>query len=65
MLVLLNITTIARYLLYVLIPILAFYIGYLIITKAFNDMGFSKFEAVVIIAVSFLFEFEMQYLEVF
>lgn len=59
MLMLLNITTIARYLLYVFIPILAFYIVYLIVTKAFNDMGFSKFEAIVIILVSFLFEFEI------
>jgi len=56
---LLTIAGIARYMLYVLIPIIALYIGYLIVTKAFNDMGFSTFEAIVIVFVSFLFEFDI------
>jgi len=43
-----------RYLLVVLLPILALYIVYLIITKAFKDMGFSSLEAIIIVFVSFL-----------
>ena len=42
------------YLLYILIPILVIYIGYLIITKAFNDMGFTSFEAIIIIFASLI-----------
>lgn len=42
------------YLSYVLIPILALYIGYLIFTKAFGDMGFSSIEAIIIVFVSYL-----------
>jgi len=42
------------YVVVVLLPLLAFYIGYLIITKAFHQMGFSSWEAIVIVFVSFL-----------
>lgn len=42
------------YLLIVLLPILALYMIYLIITKAFNDIGFSSIEAVVIVFLCFL-----------
>jgi uncharacterized membrane protein len=45
---------ILRYLLLILLPILALYIVYLIITKAFKDMGFSSLEAIIIVFVSFL-----------
>ena len=59
MFVLLTLADIALYLKFVLIPILIFYIGYLFVTKAFKDMGFSKFEAISIIVISFLFEFQI------
>jgi len=42
------------YVVVVLLPLLAFYIGYLIVTKAFHQMGFSSWEAIVIVFVSFL-----------
>lgn len=38
----------------ILLPILVLYFVYLIITKAFNDMGFSTVEAILIVFVSFL-----------
>jgi uncharacterized membrane protein len=44
----------AGYLMVVLLPILALYIVYLIVTNAFRDMGFSSLEAIVIVFVSFL-----------
>lgn len=45
---------ILTYLLYTILPILALYIGYLIVTKAFNDMGFTSFEAIIIVFISFI-----------
>jgi uncharacterized membrane protein len=42
------------YLFVILLPILALYIVYLIITKAFQNMGFSSLEAIVIVFVSFI-----------
>ncbi len=45
---------IMQYLLLILLPILALYFVYLIITKAFNDMGFSTLEAILIVFISFL-----------
>jgi uncharacterized membrane protein len=47
-------TQISMYLLYILIPLIALYLGYLIITKAFQFMGFTSFEAIIIVFVSFL-----------
>jgi uncharacterized membrane protein len=44
----------AEYLLAILLPILAFYIVYLVVTKAFREMGLSSLEAIVIVFVSFL-----------
>jgi uncharacterized membrane protein len=49
-----SVTSIVSYLLYISLPILAIYIGYLVITKAFKDMGFTSFEAVIIIFLSFI-----------
>ena len=46
---------VAQYLLYIMIPIIVFYLGYLLVTRAFQDMGFSSIEAVIIIIVSYLF----------
>ncbi|MBU0497839.1 MAG: DUF1614 domain-containing protein [Candidatus Thermoplasmatota archaeon] len=47
--------TIALWLLYILIPIFFLYLGYLLVTRAFQDMGFSTFEAIIIVFFSFLF----------
>ena len=44
----------AGYLFVILLPLLALYLVYLIVTKAFNDMGFSSLEAIIIVFVSFL-----------
>ena len=54
-----NLTQIGLYLLYIILPILALYIVYLILTKAFKDMGFSSVEAIIIVFVSFLFGFNI------
>jgi uncharacterized membrane protein len=42
------------YLFVILLPVLVLYFVYLIVTKAFNDMGFSSLEAIIIVFVSFL-----------
>ena len=42
------------YLFVILLPVLVLFFVYLIVTKAFNDMGFSSFEAIIIVFVSFL-----------
>ena len=47
-------TSILSYVLYILLPILTIYIGYLVVTKAFNNMGFTSFEAIIIVFVSFI-----------
>ena len=54
-----DLAEIGLYLLYIAFPILVIYIAYLVFTKAFNDMGFSSFEAVIIVFVSFLFGFNI------
>ncbi len=41
----------------IILPILVFYLAYLIFTRAFSYLGFSKFESVLIVVVSFLFMF--------
>jgi len=47
-------TQIGIYILYILLPILALYIVYLVVTKAFNDMGFSSAEAILIVFACFI-----------
>jgi uncharacterized membrane protein len=47
-------TQLSAYIFYILLPLLALYIVYLIITKAFKDMGFTSVEAIIIVFVSFL-----------
>ena len=54
-----DLAEIGLYLLYIAFPILVIYIAYLVFTKAFNDMGFSSVEAVIIVFVSFLFGFNI------
>jgi uncharacterized membrane protein len=49
-----DIAKIGLYLLYIFLPILALYIAYLILTKAFKYMGFSSIEAIIIVFLSFI-----------
>lgn len=42
------------YIVVVLLPLLALYIGYLFTSRAFREMGFSSWEAIVIVFASFL-----------
>jgi len=51
--------TIGLYFLAILIPLLALYIVYLILTRAFRYMGFSSLEAIIIVFISFLFGFDI------
>ena len=57
MLGMVDLSQIAELLLVLALPTIAIYFGYLIITKAFNDMGFSSFEAILIVFISALFGF--------
>jgi uncharacterized membrane protein len=52
-----GLSEIALWILYVAIPIIFFYILYLILTKAFRYLGFSPLESILIVVVSFLFTF--------
>ncbi|KYK26323.1 hypothetical protein AYK20_09090 [Thermoplasmatales archaeon SG8-52-1] len=54
-----SLTQIGLSILYILFPIITLYIIYLILTKAFNYMGFTSLEAIIIVIVSFLFNFEI------
>jgi len=54
-----NLTQIGLWILYISLPIIALYIVYLILTKAFRYMGFTSLEAIIIVFVSFLFGFEI------
>ena len=54
-----DITQIGLWILYISIPILVIYFLYLLVTKAFNYMGFSSIEAVIIIFVSIIFGFDI------
>ena len=54
-----DLTQIGLFILYISLPILALYIAYLILTKAFRYMGFTSLEAIIIVFVSFLFGFEI------
>jgi len=52
-------TDIILFFLYISIPILVIYIGYLIFTRAFRYMGFTSIEAIIIVFVSFIFDFDI------
>lgn len=52
-------TDIILFFLYISIPILVIYIGYLIFTQAFRYMGFTSIEAIIIVFVSFIFDFDI------
>lgn len=51
--------SIFKYILFIIIPIIVLYLAYLIATRAFKDMGFSTWEAIIIIILSSLFEFQI------
>jgi len=51
----LNIVNIGLWLLYVSLPVIVIYVFYLAFTKAFRYMGFSSYEASMIVLISFLF----------
>jgi len=59
MIALANIMEIGLWIFYIIIPILILYFIYLVFTKAFQYMGFSTFEAIIIVFISFLFGFEI------
>lgn len=52
-----NLYQIILWIIRIILPILVFYLAYLLFTKAFSYLGFSKFESIIIIFVSFLFMF--------
>ena len=52
-----SLSEIALWILSVAIPIILFYITYLVLTKAFRYLGFSSLESILIVVVSFLFTF--------
>ena len=54
-----NLAQIGLWILYISLPILVIYFLYLLLTKAFKYMGFSSIEAVVIVFVSILFDFDI------
>jgi len=41
----------------IILPLLIFYLAYLLFTRAFSYLGFSKIESVIIVVISFLFMF--------
>ncbi len=57
-----NIFEILLLLVYISIPIIIFYMFYLLLTKAFRYMGFTSFEAILIVLISFLFLFDISIL---
>lgn len=54
-----SLTQIGLWILYISLPIIALFLAYLILTKAFRYMGFTSLEAIVIVFVSFIFGFEI------
>jgi len=54
MILLITLTELGKLIYFISIPILVLYIAYLIVTKAFKYMGFSEFEAIIIVIVSFI-----------
>jgi len=50
---------IGLWMLYITPAILFLYIAYLILSKAFKYMGFNSFEAIIIVFVSFIFDFDI------
>lgn len=59
MFVMASLEQLGLWILYISIPIIVLYLIYLVLTKAFKYMGFTKIEAIIIVLVSFLFGFEI------
>lgn len=59
MLLMLTLAELSKWILYISLPIIAIYFAYLIMSKAFRYMGFSSFEAFIIVFISFIFIFEI------
>jgi len=60
-----DLITIGKWLLFISLPIFVIYLAYLVLTKAFRYMGFTTFEAIVIVFVSFIFQFDIQILGIY
>ncbi len=58
-LTLITLLQIGKYIFFILIPILILYLTYLFLTKAFRYMGFSSFEALLIVFVSIISGFDL------
>ena len=54
-----DLAQIGLWMLYIALPILILYFLYLLLTKAFNYMGFSSIEAIIIVFVSLIFYFDI------
>jgi uncharacterized membrane protein len=54
-----ELTKIGLWILYIILPIIALYLVYLVLTRAFKYMGFSTVEAIFIVFISFIFGFEI------
>jgi uncharacterized membrane protein len=52
-----TLTQIALWIINVTLPIIVFYLAYLLLTKSFNYIGFTTFEGILIVLISFLFSF--------
>lgn len=59
MIVAINFSQILLWIIRIILPILVFYLAYLLFTRAFSYLGFSKIESVIIVFVSFLFMFSI------
>lgn len=57
MVVAINLSQIALWIIRIILPILVFYLAYVLFTRAFSYLGFSKLESIIIVFVSFLFMF--------
>jgi len=58
MIVVIDLIQIGLWILYISLPIIILYFLYLLLTKAFNYLGFSSLEAIIIVLVSILSNFE-------
>jgi len=62
MIIVANISQFLLWILYITLPIIVLYILYLLLTKAFSYMGFTSWEAILIVFISFIFDFDIVFL---
>ena len=60
MLMLSNLDQIGLWILYIILPIIAIYLAYLVLTKAFRYLGFSSTESLILILITILLGFPIQ-----